>query len=471
MKAWLVSKLEDIVGTSWVVTKREAMEGYLVDETAPTVCPKPAADVVLVKPGSTREVSSILNFANKERIPVFPRGGGTGLVGGAVPTENGIILSLERMDKIEELDRENLMIVAEAGVTLEKLIKTADEAGFLFPPHPGDEGAQVGGLVACNAGGSRAVKYGIMRNYVKGIEVVLPTGEILNLGGKLLKNVAGYDLMHLLIGSEGTLGVITKVVLRLYPRFKTTATLIISYEDRHDAIRTVPRMLQEGLIPLAVEYVEKKLIEKSAEHLGKKWPAKRGKAFLIIILTGHSEDDVYSAAERIDKIGRECNSIDTLIAERREEQEDILSIRSNIYTALKPNSMDILDVAVPPANIAKLMDALDVLAEKYNLYLPMYGHAADGNLHPQIMTEEAGGLKEEDLEKMKRELYDICIGLGGTITAEHGIGKIRVKDLNQCLDEKEIEIMKKIKKIFDSNNILNPEKVLPTAQNYPPLSR
>jgi len=463
MKPELVEKLEDIVGNEWVVTRKEAVLDYLMDETAPTVCPKPASDVVLVKPATAQEISSILKLANEWTVPVFPRGGGTGLVGGCIPTEGGIVLSLERMNRVIEVDRENLMIVVEAGVTLEKLVEAADEADLSFPPHPGDETAQVGGLVACNAGGARAVRYGVMRNYVKGIEVVLPTGEILNLGGKLLKDVAGYDLTDLIIGSQGTLGVITKVVLRLYPKFKETATLIIPYEDRHEALRTVPRILQEGTIPLAIEYVERELMEKSAKELGKEWPVKKGKAILMVIVTGDSKEEVYLDAERIDEIAREYNAVDTLIVESRRKQNDILCIRSNIYLTLKPYTMDILDVAVPPASIAKLMDALDEIAKKYNMCLPMYGHAGDGNLHPHILMKKAGGVREEDLERVKKEIYDITIRLGGTITAEHGIGKIRIQNLNQYLDKKAIEIMKKIKKVFDPNNILNPGTVVPVS--------
>lgn len=283
------NNLRDIVGKDWVVTKREQMEDYLIDETAASVRPQPAAEVVLVKPADAQEISKILKLAGEKNVPVFPRGGGTGLVGGAIPTKDGIILSTERMDKIE-IDKENMMAVAEAGATLEKLLKSAEEADLLFPPHPGDEGAQVGGLVVCNAGGARAVKYGIIRNYVKGIEVVLPTGEIVNLGGKLLKNNTGYNLMHLMIGSEGTLGIITKVIFRLYPKFGATATLIVPYENRHDAINTVPKILQRGIIPLAIEYVEKDTIEKSAEHLGKKWPCEEGSAFLIVIVAGTGID-------------------------------------------------------------------------------------------------------------------------------------------------------------------------------------
>jgi len=461
MRFEFVDKLEDIVGIEWVVTNREVMQDYLTDETASTVCPKPARDVILVKPSATQEISEILKLANELKVPVYPRGGGTGLVGGCIPTESGIVLSLERMNAVIEIDRENLMAVVDAGVTLEKLIEAVDKAGLLFPPHPGDESAQVGGLVACNAGGARTVRYGVMRNYIKGIEVVLPTGEILTLGGKLLKDVAGYDLMHLIIGSEGTLGVITKVVLRLYPKFRETATLIIPYEDRREALETVPRILQEGIIPLAIEYVERDLMEKSAKQLGKEWPVKTGKASLLIIVTGNSKEEVYLYAERIDKISKEYGAIDTFVVENRRKQDDILSIRSNIYLILKPYVMDVLDVAVSPASMIKLMDALDEIAEEYDMYLPIIGHAGDGNVHPHILTKKAGGVTKEDLEKVKKKIYDVTIGLGGTITAEHGIGKIRIKNLRQCLDDKAIEIMKKIKKIFDRNNILNPGTVVP----------
>lgn len=460
MNSVLIKKLKRIVGAEWVTARKEDTLDYVMDETAPVVCPKPAADVVLVKPGTTQEIAGVLRFANERKIPVFPRGGGTGLVGGCVPTERGIVLSLERMDRVIEVDTENLMVVVEAGVTLEKLVKAADESGLLFPPHPGDEAAHVGGLVACNAGGARALRYGVMRNYVKGIEVVLPTGEILDLGGKLLKDVAGYNLMHLIIGSQGTLGVITKVILRLYAKFQQTATLIIPYENRHNALRTVPGILQEGMIPLAIEYVESELMEKSAKQLGKQWPVKEGRACLMVIVTGNSEEEVYYNAERIDKIAKEYDAIDTLVVQNRRKQNDILSIRSKIYFVLKPFTMDITDVAVPPASITNFMDALDEIAKKYDMYMPTFGHAGDGNLHTHILMEEAGGVKQEDLEKVKKEVYDVTIRLGGTITAEHGIGKIRVKNLSQYSNRRAIEIMKNIKEVFDPNNILNPGTVL-----------
>jgi glycolate oxidase len=436
-----------------VITEKNRMENYLTDETAGPVSPQPATDVVLVKPAAVQEVANILKLANEKGVPVFPRGGGTGLVGGTTPTANGIVLSTERMDEVE-VDKKNLMVVAEAGVTLEKLIQAAENADLFFPLHPGDEGAHLGGLVATNAGGVRAVKYGIMRNYVKGIEVVLATGEILNLGGKLLKNNTGYNLTQLMVGSEGTLGMITKVMLRLYPKFEATATLIIPYEDRHNAINTVPKILQGGVIPLAIEYVEKDLIERSAHHLGERWPAEEGKAFLIVIVTGTEDEEVYSLCEKISSICTENGSDESLIAESKKDQDRILKIRSNIYTALKPFTADILDVTVPPASIGKLLDAIDEIAERYKTHIPVYGHAGDGNLHPHIMKEEGRG--SEYVKKLKIEAYKATIELGGVITGEHGVGKIRTENIDICLNEKEMELMREIKKAFDPNNILNP---------------
>jgi len=456
----IADELKSIVGDRWVITQYELMESYLKDETPDPLRPKPAEKLVLVKPSSTTEVSSILKFANNKKIPVFPVGGRTGLVGGAVPTEPGIILSLERMNKIE-IDKENLMAVAEAGATLGDLIKSAEDANLFFPPHPGDEGAQIGGLVATNAGGARAIKYGVMRNYIKGLEVVLPTGEILSFGGKLLKNNTGYNLMQLIIGSEGTLCVITKAVIRLFPKSKSMITLIIPFKNRSDALKSVPEILRSGSMPLAIEYVQIKEIMKAAEHLNENWPVQEGVAQLIIILDGISQEELLLTCEEISRICESNNAIDVMLAESSEEQNKILRIRSNIYTALKPDMIDILDVVVPPRSLRKLMDEVDKIASKYGVYLPTYGHAGDGNLHVHIMKEDVKNL--DIAKKIKNEVYKVAISLGGVITGEHGIGKLRIENLDLVLNSKHIEIMRNIKRIFDPNNILNPHKVLPST--------
>ncbi len=448
-----VTRLREIVGEDWVITRREQMESYLVDETALAVRPEPAENVVLVKPASAAEIAGILKLANGEQTPVFIRGGGTGICGGAVPTADGILLSTERLDKIEEVDRDNLMVVVESGVPFGAMLKAVEDAGLFFPPHPGAENAHVGGLVALNAGGVRALKYGVVRNFVKGLEVVVPTGEILNLGGKLLKNNQGLDLLHLMINSGGILGVITKVVFRLCPKFSHSGTLIISYDNRHDAIDSVPKILQSGVIPLAIEYIERDVVEMSATHLGMKWPATKGQAYLLVILTGDSEDEVYAQGEKVSGICEQNGCIDILIAERGEEQAAILKIRSEVYPSLKKNVADVLDITVPPASIGIMMDRVDEIARRYDTTIPTYGHAGDGNLHPHVMNDlaERGLLRE-----VKREIYQEAIRLGGVITGEHGLGTVRLPDLDLYPDGKTWELMRGIKNVFDPNHILNP---------------
>jgi len=444
--------LKKAIGDEWVVSDRNLMEGYVYDETPEPIRPKAAERLVLVKPASTEEVSRVLKIANECRVPVFPVGGRTGLVGGCIPTRPGVVLSLERMNRIE-VDRENLMAVAEAGATLGDLIRAAESAGLFFPPRPGDEGAQIGGLIATNAGGMRAVKYGVMRNYVRGLEVVLPTGEILRLGGKLLKNNAGYDLMQLFIGSEGTLGVITKAVIRLFPRSRYMVTLIASFNSRAEALRAVPEILRSGVMPLAIEYVQLREVKRAAEHMGERWPAEEGQAQLIVVLDGMRFEEVLYACDDVAKICEAHGAVKVLVIDSPREQERVLRIRGNIYAVIKRDVVDAVDVAVPPAKLGDLMDAVDEIASRYGVDLPVYGHAGDGNLHVHIMRD-VGSL--EVAEMIRREVYVAAVRLGGTITGEHGVGKVRAKSLDLVLGEKQIEIMRKIKRIFDPNGILNP---------------
>ena len=449
----LADELRTIVGTDFVVTQREQIGQYLLDETPQAVKPVAADNVIVVKPANATQVSEIVKLANRTLTPVFPRGGGTSTVGGPIPTSDGIVLSLERLDHVEEIDMENMMVVAESGVTMETLLRAVEGAGLFFPPHPGDEGAQVGGVIACNAGGSRAVKYGIVRNYVKGLEVVLPTGEIVTMGGKLLKNNTGLDLMHLMIGSEGTLGIITKAVFRLYPRAAVTAVLLVSFEERHAAVAAVPRVLQAGIIPLAIEYVERDIIEISARHLGLTWPAKTGDAHIIFTVDGNSEDEVYGQCQRIAEVCDANGAVDTLFAETRQEQDNILKMRNELYGVLMPDLAESLDLAVPPARVADFLDAVERIAVQYGSRIPNYGHAADGNLHPHLMMDlQQRGL----LWTVKDAIYEEGAKLGGIVTAEHGVGRSRRVYFDRYTDETSKHLMRGIKQLFDPNNILNP---------------
>ncbi|MCD6358740.1 MAG: FAD-binding oxidoreductase [Dehalococcoidia bacterium] len=453
-----VEKLRSIVGEDWIITKREQMENYLTDATILAARPEVADEVIVVKPADSKEISEILKLANIENTPVFIRGGGTGLCGGAIPTMDGIVLSTERLDRIEEIDKDNLMVVAQAGVTLGTMLEAVEDAGLFFPPHPGDEGAQVGGLVACNAGGTRAVKYGVIRNFVKGLEVVLPSGEIVNLGGKLLKNNQGLDLLHLMINSGGILGVITKVIFRLYPKVASSGTLVIAYDNRHDAIDGVPVILRSGVIPLAIEYTDRDVIEASAKHLGMKWPSTVGNAYLIVMLIGASEDEVYTQAEQISDICQKSNALDILIAESKTEQADILKMRSEIFSGVLSVAADGLDVTVPPASVGILMDKIDEIAKQFDTTILMCGHAGDGNLHPLLLKElcDKGIFKQ-----VKRAIYQAAIELDGVITGEHGLGLIRIPDIDLYPGGKTWNLMRGIKKVFDPNNILNPGRAIP----------
>ena len=349
------------------------------------------------------------------------------------------------------------MIVAESGVTMETLLHDAEAAGLLFPPHPGDEGAQVGGVIACNAGGSRAVKYGVVRNYVKGLEVVLPNGKIVTMGGKLLKNNTGLDLMHLMIGSEGILGIITKAIFRLYPKPAVTAVLLVSFDERHAAVAAVPKVLQAGIIPLAVEYVERDIIEISAAHLGLTWPARSGNAHILFTVDGDSEDEVYKQCERIAEVCDANGAVDTLFAETKQEQDNILRMRNELYGALMPDLAESLDLAVPPARVADFLDAVERIAQQYGSRIPNYGHAADGNLHPHLMMD----LQERGLLwTVKDAIYEEGTKLGGIVTAEHGVGRSRRVYFDRYTDEESKQLMRGIKHVFDPNNILNPDAAI-----------
>jgi glycolate oxidase len=347
-------------------------------------------------------------------------------------------------------------------VTLGELTHEAEKVNLSFPPHPGDETAQVGGLVATNAGGSRAVKHGVMRNQVRGIEAVLPTGEILTLGGKVHKDNVGYDLMQLIIGSEGTLAVITKATIQLFPTAGATMTLIQPFDIRRDALSSVPMILKEAGTPLAIEYVERNEIEKSAKHLGTYWPVSEGKCFLIIILAEATRDQVLSQSVKIAEICRQSTPYETFVAESKPDQENILNIRSQMYLALKPEMLDILDVTVPIAQLEQVMEAIERVAAEYKTYVPLYGHAGDGNLHVHLMRKEGQDL--DQVGKLRNEIYKIATNAGGVISGEHGVGKVRAGKLSTVLSKKELDLLRDIKRVFDPNWILNPGTTIPTSK-------
>jgi glycolate oxidase len=430
---------------------------YLYDET-PEFVRVSAKESIVLKPQTTEEVSKILKIASSKRIPVFVRGGGTGLCGGAIPTKRGIIISTEKLRRIE-IDANNFCAVCGAGVTLEELIKYSESHGLSFPPHPGSESATIGGMISTNAGGVRAMKYGVMRNYVLGVTAVLPNGKIIRLGGKTIKNNAGYNLMHLLIGSEGTLAIITEATIKLLPPLKKTATITIPFEDANMAIKCVVQILRSGIMPLALEYIERPALEIGEEVSGKKWPPK-GEANLMLIVEGKSYDDILSICEKIEEICREMSAVEMFIATGIKEQRDLLLIRSLIYEGLKNDVYEILDVSVPPAKIAEYLERCNEAAEELGFKIINYGHAGDGNIHQHPLRKRDDEHAKEEYEKLKTEFFKIAKELGGTITGEHGVGIVKREDLKKFLSEEEYSLMLRIKEVFDPYNILNPGKVV-----------
>jgi glycolate oxidase len=461
---WL-KRAADIVGADGVLADAADLDAYSHDEYAlETYLQVPRA---VVRPSSEQQVAEIVKLCAETGVPITARGGGTGLSAACVPDANGIVLSLERLSRIVEADADNYALTVQAGATLEQINTAAEEIGLFFPPHPGDESAMAGGMVATNAGGARAVKYGTIRRFVLGLQVVLASGRIVELGGSFIKSSTGYSLMELMIGSEGTLGIITRVTLALLPKPGSIQTLLAPFETVSAAIESVPAVLNRGIIPFAVEFVEQSAIACAERLVKKTWPAQQGPASLLIMLDGADEDLVLSQAEAIGEVLEEQGALDILLADNREKQEEILGIRSMIYEALRPGTVELFDVCVPRSQIAGHVEFVHSLEEKYGVPLPTYGHAADGNVHTNFMrTRLEDGILGEEIpdwsakhEAVRREIFDDAIRRKGNISGEHGIGLAKIDYLSNNVGEANIELMRLIKRALDPKGILNPGKI------------
>lgn len=466
MNERLIKGLQGITGPNNVIFDESSLQNYSHDEfplASIRVIPQAA-----VKPRDTEQISKILKLANQLKVPVTPRGGGTGLCGGCVPAKGGIVLLLDELNKIIEVDKDNLMVVAQAGVMLKDLFVRVEKEGLFFPPHPGDETAMVGGVIATNAGGARAVKHGTMRNFVRGLEVVLPAGEVISLGGKFIKNSTGFSLMNLFIGSEGTLGVITKATISLLPEPKAVATLIVPFDTINDAIGAVPVIIRERALPLAVEFIESDAIEYTEKQLERSWPVKGGKAYLLIILDADSKEGLDRLCEDIAEICMNNRARDVYIADQKTKQHDILEFRSQMYEAIKSNCIETLDIVVPRSEIPGHIETVHKIEREYGLWLPTYGHAGDGNAHIHIMKFGfKGGKPDFMVNKDWERIYPAVRALvhedgknrGGMVSGEHGVGLVKKEYLHDFLGDAQIGLMRSIKKAFDPNGILNPGKI------------
>jgi len=450
--------LQQIFTQNRVLFGEAIAEEYGHDELSGMI----AMPQAVVQPLSAAEVSQLLRFASEQQIAVTPRGQGTGLVGGCVPVCGGILLDMSKMNHILELDMDNLTLTVEPGVLLMDVAKFVEERQLFYPPDPGEKSASIGGNISTNAGGMRAVKYGVTRDYIRGLEVVLTNGTILNLSGKVAKNSSGYDLKDLIIGSEGTLAVVTKAILKLVPYPAETISLLIPFADLSAAISTVPLILQSRTNPVALEFFERETIMAAENFLGKRFPDHSAPAYLLVSFDGNSLAEIEHVYEAAAELCLKNGALDVLIADTTERKESIWSARSAFLEGIKAaaGEIDECDVVVPRKSVAEFMQFAHSLEAEYGVGMRGFGHAGDGNLHIYAMREN---MQESDWQKGKKAvmeaLYRRAEFYEGQVSGEHGIGWEKQDYLLERLGEAQISLMQAVKLVFDPSCILNPQKI------------
>lgn len=454
----LKDKLIDIVGEAHVRIERFDLEKYGRDETEDLLMMPDIA----VLPGSEEEVSKILRLASELQVPVTPRGGGTGLSGGALPAHGGISLSLERMNQILEIDEANMMVRVQPGVITAVMQDAVEEKGLFYPPDPASrESCTIGGNLAEDAGGPRAMKYGVTSAYVRGLRAVLPSGEVIASGGKTLKDVAGYSLTQLLLSSEGTLAVITEACLRLIPLPPLRRTLLAPFDDLDAAARSVPAVMNRGIVPCALEFMERPALEAVQSHQGVTVPHGDAAAHLLIEIDGFDADVMDGDVEKCCDILMDQGARDVLFAEGRAKQEELWKTRRSIGEAVKSvSAYRELDTAVPRMKIPEVVRLTHEVCDRYGVELICYGHAGDGNLHMNVLIGDLTMEQwQERIAKVTREVFDRVTRLGGSITGEHGVGLVASPYLEDAIGSRNVALMKGIKEVFDPQGILNPGKI------------
>ncbi len=418
---------------------------------------------ILIKVKTTAEVSSIMRYANENKIPVVVRGSGTGLVGGAVSVYGGILLDTTLMNQILELDTDNLTITLQPGVLLMELQKYCEENQLFYPPDPGEKSATIGGNISTNAGGMRAVKYGVTRDYVRGLTVVLADGEIITLGGKVVKNSSGYSLKDLMVGSEGTLGIITEAVLKLLPLPAVSISLLVPFATMEAAIGIVPQIIKARAVPTAIEYMSRETILFAEQYLGKRFPDNKHDAYILLSFDGNTVEQLLEEYSFVADICLNNGALDVYIADTQERKDSVWNARGAFLEAIKASTsrMDECDVVVPRDKIAGFIIFTHELSKKLNIRIPSFGHAGDGNLHIYICRDKLD--EEEWQNKLKQAfdaLYKEAARIGGLVSGEHGIGYAKKNYLDRHYGEKLMGLMKSIKSTFDPKGILNPGKII-----------
>ena len=451
--------LRDLCGAERVIPRDEIGEDYCHDELGGTYARADAH----VKALSTAEVSAIMKYASANAIPVTVRGSGTGLVGGAVPLEGGILLDLSGMNRFLELDEKNMTLTLEPGVLLMDVAKYVEDRGLFYPPDPGEKTATIGGNISTNAGGMRAVKYGVTRDYVRALEVVLPSGEVVELGGKIVKNSSGYALKDLIVGSEGTLGVVTKATLRLLPLPKYKISLLVPFPNLEAAITTVPSIIRSSSVPTAVEFMEREVILAAEKFQARTFPDNSADAYLLLTFDGASQQEIDLAYEAVAKTCLDAGALDVFISDTQERNESIWSARGAFLEAIKASTteMDECDVVVPRSKVAEFVIFSHELQKKHHVRIRSFGHAGDGNLHIYILRDDLDEAAwKAVLAAAFEDLYAKSRALGGQVSGEHGIGFAKKPFLAESLSDPVRALMRGIKGVFDPKGILNPRKVI-----------
>jgi len=454
------TKIRDIVGPENAIDSVSDCFGYSYDSSFVAMSQANIPDLV-VRPFTTEEVAKVMTIANEHGIPVTPRGAASGRTGGSIPVEGGISLSLERMKKIIELDEGNMMITVEAGVRTFDVYNFCAAKGLFFPPDPASwKYSTIGGNVGENAGGMRAVKYGVTSNYVMGLEVVKADGNVIHTGGKAIKNVTGYNLTQLFTGSEGTLGVITKVTLRLIPMPKTRNTMQLMFPSLDGACTTIHRMLISGVVPAAAELMDKISLQAVSKHRNLSINPEI-EACIILEIDGENSDALARQAKQIEIIAHELQVSEVRIATSQQEVDEIWAIRrglSSAIGAMAPNRFG-EDISVPRDAFPEAIRHIQKISKKYNLAIAVYGHAGDGNVHPSVLCDLAKPGEDKVVHQAIDEIFDVALALGGTLSGEHGIGITKRPYISKSLGEVGVDTLKMIKQALDPKGILNPGKI------------
>ncbi len=461
MDAQILKQLAQIVGAKHLLTSPEELACYSFDGTGQSFMPEAVA-----LPESASQIASLLQLANTRRFPVIPRGAGSGMTGGALPVRGGLVIAFSRMNRILEIDRENMIAVVEPGVITGELQSALQKKGLMYPPDPASlKFCSLGGNAAECAGGPSAVKYGVTRDYIIGLEVVLADGRIMQTGVRTEKGVVGYDLTHLFIGSEGTLGIFTKLILRLLPLPEAKATFLLSFSSIADATTLVGEIMSAGLVPCTLEYMDKTAIAVVAGRLSSP-PAKETKALLLIEFDGTAQQLTDTTA-RFTTFVRSKNSCTLQQATNAGEKKELWLARRSISPAtlsLKPHKIS-EDVVVPRSKIPKLVAFTEKLADRLKLIILTFGHAGDGNIHVNIMVDKTDTDEYQRGMQAKKQLFEYVISLDGTISGEHGIGTTKAEFISMELSPTTLAVMQGIKTLFDPNDILNPGKIFPSSQH------